>query len=83
MDNELEARSESRRIPKTSFEAFETTDNAQNKSNQSRDDEIKGSIDADAHILNNLLESMDASAGGSGPVINILKEMEYSGSRQM
>ncbi len=33
------------------------------------------SIDADAHVLNNLLESLDASGGGSGPVINILKEM--------
>lgn len=67
MDKELEARTESRKIPSTNIENLEI--NAQNKD----------SIDADAHILNNLLESLDASGGGSGPVVNILKEMGGSG----
>ena len=67
MDKELEARTESRKIPSTNIENLEV--NAQNKD----------SIDADAHILNNLLESLDASGGGSGPVVNILKEMGGSG----
>lgn len=63
MDKELEARTESRKIPSTNIGNLEI--DAQNKD----------SIDADAHILNNLLESLDASGGGSGPVVNILKEM--------
>lgn len=67
MDKELEARTESRKIPSTNVESLEI--NSQNKD----------SIDADAHILNNLLESLDASGGGSGPVVNILKEMGGSG----
>jgi hypothetical protein len=29
----------------------------------------------DAHVLSNLLESMDAGAGGPGPMQNIMKEM--------
>ena len=29
----------------------------------------------DAHVLTNLLQSLDASGGGPGPVQNILKEM--------
>jgi hypothetical protein len=73
MDKELEARTESRRIPSTNLDASETNTNT----NVTHDrDGVKGSIDADAHILNNLLESLDASGGGSGPVVNILKEME-------
>lgn len=70
MDQELEARTESRRIPSTTT----TT----TKSNHDRDG-VQESVAADAHILNNLLESLDASGGGSGPVVNILKEMEGSG----
>ena len=66
MDKELEARTESRKIPPSNIESLEI--NSQNKD----------SVDADAHVLNNLLESLDASGGGSGPVINILKEMEGS-----
>ena len=75
MDKELEARTESRRIPSTNLDASETN----TKINANHDlDGVKGSIDTDAHIINNLLESLDASGGGSGPVVNILKEMEAS-----
>ena len=73
MDNELEARTESRRIP-----ASLGTSGVNANDDQERET-IKGSIDEDAHILNNLIQSMDASGGGSGPVINILKEMEGGG----
>ena len=69
MDQELEARTESRRIPSTATAT---------KSNHDRDG-VRESVAADAHILDNLLESLDASGGGSGPVVNILKEMEGSG----
>lgn len=67
MDDELEARTESRRIP--------GTHNAYNRC----DKEVNGSVDEDAHILNNLIQSLDASGGESGPVVNILKEMEKAG----
>ncbi len=67
MDKELETRTESRKIP--SLESNE---------NDHTEGTTKASIDADAQILSNLLESIDASGGGSGPVINILKEMEDS-----
>ena len=74
MDKELEAKTESRKIPATNIESLEN--NARN--NHDREGANVG-IAADAHILNNLLESLDASGGGSGPVINILKEMEGGG----
>ena len=69
MDKELEARTESRRIPATTLDDSEIDGR----------EGVKGTIDADAHILNNLIESLGASGGGSGPVVNILKEMEGSG----
>ena len=79
MDKELEARTESRRIPSTNLDASEANTNI----NANHDfDGVKGSIDADAHILNNLLESLDASGGGSGPVVNILNEMEANSGFQ-
>ncbi|KAG7354027.1 SGT1 domain containing protein [Nitzschia inconspicua] len=34
--------------------------------------------DSEMQVLTNLLQSLDASGGGSGPVINMLKEMENS-----
>ncbi len=71
MDKELEMRTESRKI-----RTIETLDSNETHEN---DNETKVSIDTDAHILTNLLESIDASGGGSGPVINILKEMEDDG----
>jgi len=74
MDKELEERTESKRIPATNLDTSEI--NAKNEHDRR---EVKGSIDTDAHILNNLLESLDASGGGSGPVVNILKEMGNSG----
>jgi hypothetical protein len=67
MDNELEGRTESRRIP--------GTHNAHNEESKV----VNGSVDEDAHILNNLIQSLDASGGESGPVVNILKEMEKTG----
>jgi len=73
MDKELEMRTESRKIPK--IETLESNDT----NDDDDDDGTRASIDADAHILTNLLESIDASGGGSGPVINILKEMEDGG----
>mmetsp|Transcript_57022 Transcript_57022/g.64486 ORF Transcript_57022/g.64486 Transcript_57022/m.64486 type:complete len:687 (-) Transcript_57022:105-2165(-) len=63
MDDELEARTESRRIP--------GTHNAYNEDGK----QVKGSIDEDAHLLSNLIQSLNASGGESGPVVNILKEM--------
>ena len=67
MDNELEGRTESRRIP--------GTHNAHNEEGKV----VNGSVDEDAHILSNLIQSLDASGGESGPVVNILKEMEKTG----
>ena len=69
MDNELEERAESRKIP-TTLDTSEV--NASDEERQA----VKGSIDKDAHVLSNLIQSLDASGGGSGPVVNILKEME-------
>ena len=66
MDQELEARTESRRIPTAASEI------------PANHEGLEESVAADAHILHNLLESLDASGGGSGPVVNILKEMEGS-----
>jgi hypothetical protein len=74
MDKELEARTESRRIPATNLDTLEiNTENSKDREG------VEGSIGADAQILTNLLESLDASGGESGPVVNILKEMEGSG----
>ena len=74
MDKELEARTESRRIPKSEVDDLDNITRSDNGR-----EEVKGSIDMDAHILSNLLESLDASGGETGPVVNILKEMEGSG----
>lgn len=70
MDNELRARTESRRIPKSALDASD------DDINDEQVDGLEGLIDEDAHILNNLLQSIDASRGEAGPVVNILKEME-------
>jgi hypothetical protein len=70
MDNELEARTESRRL---------------NSRLENLDDEIDigeeegvtlGGVGEDVHVLYNFMQSLDASAGDSGPVLNILKEMD-------
>lgn len=37
--------------------------------------QITKEVSEDAHVLNNLLQSLDASAGEAGPVTNMLKEM--------
>ena len=73
MDKELEARTESRRIPVTKLD---DSDANANKNEHHERQDVKGSIDTDVHILSSLLESLDASGGESGPVFNMLKEME-------
>ena len=65
MDNELKLRTESAKSAKAT---------ADNQWGQSVDEGV--SVSEDASILSNLLQSLDASGGGSGPVVNILREME-------
>eukprot|EP00536_Pseudo-nitzschia_multiseries_P001793 jgi/Psemu1/322256/estExt_fgenesh1_pg.C_230016 len=70
MDKELEARTESRRIPSNVLDGSGVDAN---------NDDEKAVVDGlaqDAHILSNLMQSLDATGGGTGPVGNILKEME-------
>tara|TARA_B110001450_G_C17456738_1_gene414392 strand:+ start:258 stop:476 length:219 start_codon:yes stop_codon:yes gene_type:complete len=64
MDNELEERADSRGVHRTQ--------NTHNEGNDVGD----VSIDEDAQILSNLIQSLDASGGESGPVTNIIKGME-------
>jgi len=71
MDNELETRAASKKSD-GSLRASEAADD--NRGGQSID-EI-ASAGGDAYVLSNLLQSLDASGGGSGPVVNILREME-------
>jgi len=70
MDNELEARTESRRILSSVLD----TSDIDSKSNKEKET-VKGLVQ-DAHILSSLMQSLDASGGECGPVGNILKEME-------
>ena len=70
MDNELEARTESRRIPSSILDTSDI-----DSKNDQETDTVKGLVQ-DAHILSSLMQSLDASGGETGPVGNILKEME-------
>ena len=64
MDLELEAKTKSRE-----FDSIRGDDNVEIGSKESKE------VAENAHVLNNLLKSLDASAGDAGPVRNILKEM--------
>lgn len=64
MDLELEAKTKSRE-----FDSIRGNDNVEIGSKESKE------VAENAHVLNNLLKSLDASAGDAGPVRNILKEM--------
>jgi hypothetical protein len=44
----------------------------------SNDRRIDNEAAQDIQVLNNLLQSLEASGGGSGPVTNMLKEMDDS-----
>lgn len=70
MDDELQKRTESRRIPISHRTV-----------NFDRQETVKRSIDEDSHTIQNLIQSMDASGGASGPVENILKGMTDDGYR--
>mmetsp|Transcript_11366 Transcript_11366/g.32732 ORF Transcript_11366/g.32732 Transcript_11366/m.32732 type:complete len:670 (+) Transcript_11366:46-2055(+) len=70
MDDELEARTESRKI---ASDVLVDGSDADPKNDQEKA-LVKG-LAQDAHVLSNLMQSLDASGGGSGPVGNILKEM--------
>ena len=69
MDEELESRTESRRKTPTNLDSSITK----------KKKEVDRSIVEDAHILQNLLESLDCSGAGSGPVVNILRGMQTVG----
>jgi hypothetical protein len=70
MDDELETHTESRQLNS----GMETLDHI----NGDDDDggENVGGAEEDAHVLYNFIQSLEASAGDSGPVLNMLKEME-------
>ena len=72
MDEELEERTESRKFDTTAENDVTTNDYTQN------DQRIDNEAAQDIHVLNNLLQSLEASGGGSGPVTNMLKEMDDS-----
>lgn len=64
MDLELEAKTKSRE-----FDSIRGDDSMEIGSKESKE------VAENSHVLNNLLKSLDASAGDAGPVRNILKEM--------
>ena len=63
MDNELKG--------KTKTREFDSVANDVAENENSEDEEVTEG----AHVLNNLLQSLEASAGASGPMSNMLKEM--------
>ena len=68
MDSELNSRTESRKL-----------DSKIDDDDDNEGDEKERKVTAneeDVHVLSNLLQSLEASAGQSGPVSNMLKEME-------
>lgn len=70
MDDELEARSELRRLS-SGLEALD------DENDNSHDGGVSfGGVENDAHVLYNFIQSLEASSGDSGPVLNMLKEME-------
>lgn len=64
MDQELEMTAESRQTQNDTVEDVDT--------NVADDD----ALSKDVHVLSNLMQSLEASGGGSGPVMNMMKEME-------
>lgn len=70
MDVELEARTESRRLNSNMGATDDETDS------EGEGGEISGALAEDAHVLNSLLQSLEASAGDSGPVLNMIREMD-------
>jgi hypothetical protein len=64
MDNELQEKTVSRRL-NVSFHDCEGD----------TQDGVEREVAEDILVLENLLESLDASAGGNGPVATMLKEM--------
>jgi hypothetical protein len=67
MDAELEGKSDSRNLDMVDGSTF-------------GGDYENRNVAENAHVLKNLLQSLEASAGTSGPVSNILKEMDQSGT---
>jgi hypothetical protein len=61
MDDELKGKTKSRN--------FDTMD--EQEGNDNNNEEMAENV----HVLNNLLQSLEASGGTSGPVPNMLKEM--------
>jgi SGT1 protein len=77
MDSELSSRTESRRydtVADTNNGGDENDAADIDNSNDKSSDPAAG--DEEIHVLSNLLQSLEASAGQSGPVSNMLKEME-------
>lgn len=72
MDAELKGKSNSRtldRIADLDIKGVRTNDNIDN------DDDDDDELVEKAHVLHNLLQSMDASDGKAGPVHNMIQEM--------
>ena len=63
MDNELKGKTKTRELDSV---AQDTAGNEEGEDEQ---------VAEGAHVLNNLLQSLEASAGASGPMSNMLKEM--------
>ncbi|KAL3904751.1 MAG: hypothetical protein SGILL_009947 [Bacillariaceae sp.] len=72
MDRELSEKTESRR--------FQVDDDLDGKTDEAgaaaNGDGTNDAVAEDMHVLSNLMQSLEASGGGSGPVGNMIKEME-------
>jgi hypothetical protein len=72
MDEELEERTELSRLH-TDFVYEGNTE--ENRTHPNELDLLDNSVAEDMHVLSNLMQSLEVSAGGSGPVQNMMKEM--------
>jgi hypothetical protein len=69
MDSELNSRTESRKLDSN-------LDNDDYENDADETDRLNIGNSEDVHVLSNLLQSLEVSGGQSGPVLNMLKEME-------
>ena len=67
MDEELKGTTKSRRLDTLD----DMPEGVENENDLNAEDEVT----EDVHVLNNLLQSLEASAGKAGPVPNMMKEM--------